>query len=436
MYIHQIIKRLEKGNLVFNSLSLEEKKEQKVLLFMIKKNAGFIKKVPEEIKNSREFIINAIKVNVQVVEHEPYLLEDPEFLLAAVANNGLLLKNVKEKYKDDYSVAKEAIKNNPLSIEYISKRLQDDITLVKESVTNCPSLIEFASTRIKEDKNIIMQIVALNPNVINFLSKDLTKDEEIMELYIRLSSIENWNIVDDSLKNNKEFILKIIDINAFVVQYLSQEWLSDKEIARKALSKKGNTVMYFSQSIKADPDLMLGILNEKVGKYLIHNVDESLLRNKDFFMKAIVKTEGYYFEIEPSFLGDRDVVNLLLDYSYEIIMKTSPELKDDDLLMSKALKKNGLVLNYASRRIQNDKQMVLLAMKTNVISLKYASEILQNDKELLEILKSADINTTKLKQNINWYEERMDVLNTYERKQELELLLKDKKMSSTMKHKF
>ena len=158
--------------------------------------------------------------------------------------------------------------------------------------------------------------------------------------------------------------------------------------------------------LKYDSDILIKLLiNDETLNYFEDVIKISILLNLNedtcisviFIDKKILyclnNENGIYI---LDFYWDKysKLLNTIIEFyeneSYNLIMNIS--YKD---LVLKAIKKNGLALEYASVNLQNDKEVVLKAIKQNEFALEYASVNLQNDKEV--VLKAIKQNEFVLK---------------------------------------
>ena len=146
--------------------------------------------------------------------------------------------------------------------------------------------------------------------------------------------------------------------------------------------------------LKYDSDILIKLLiNDETLNYFEDVIKISILLNLNedtcisviFIDKKILyclNNENGIYVLD--FYCDKysKLLNTIIEFyendSYNLIMNIS--YKD---LVLKAIKKNGLALEYASVNLQNDKEVVLKAIKQNEFVLKYASINLQNDKEFI-----------------------------------------------------
>lgn len=76
------------------------------------------------------------------------------------------------------------------------------------------------------------------------------------------------------------------------------------------------------------------------------------------------------------------IVDTLKNYPLEL--EKYREHQDDTELVQIAVKKNGMALQYASKRLQDDPETVMIAVKKNGLSLQFASEALKNNKKIVQ----------------------------------------------------
>ncbi len=66
---------------------------------------------------------------------------------------------------------------------------------------------------------------------------------------------------------------------------------------------------------------------------------------------------------------------------YQRVISEQPKSYKEQLTAS--AKDDGLVLQYANKRLQNDKEFVLLCVKQNGMALKFASDNLKSDEDVV-----------------------------------------------------
>lgn len=94
------------------------------------------------------------------------------------------------------------------------------------------------------------------------------------------------------LRNDKEFILELIDIYPEAIRFASRKLKNDRDVAFLAVEKKGSEIKYVSKSLKKDEELaMIAILQEPKNFKLI---DKGLQNSENFSLNAINKVPEVY----------------------------------------------------------------------------------------------------------------------------------------------
>jgi hypothetical protein len=143
-------------------------------------------------------------------------------------------------------------------------------------------------------------------------------------------------------------------------------------------------------------------------------------KEKVLILTKVSTNENLCYEVIPQELtNDYDFMLSLLKINSDYIGFVSEDLLNNYDFIKSAVYHKGSILEYASNSLINNKEIVFAAMTQNVYSLQYASDLLQNDKDLLKLLKDIKINKN-YKFNQKWYDERLSMLNVYEKQEAIE----------------
>ena len=99
------------------------------------------------------------------------------------------------------------------------------------------------------------------------------------------------------------------------------------------------------------------------------------------------------------------------------IMHIEHLFKKESQVVKAALLGRGELLEQAPDIYKNDRELILSIMKKNINHFKFANDKVQNDRELLEILKEHRHSIEEI--NIDWYNNRMEVLLRYKEEDEI-----------------
>lgn len=149
---------------------------------------------------------------------------------------------------------------------------------------------------------------------------------------------QKFENLSDELRNDRDFVLKAINMQVCSLGFLPDNFRRDREIALAVVKNDGRDMQYVAELLKNDRGFILASLES--GNIL-----------------------------GLPFIAD--------------------ELRDDYEIIMKAVNAAGIALNYASERLKNNKDIVLAAMRNQAWSLKAASEELRSDATIiLEAIKS------------------------------------------------
>ena len=101
----------------------------------IRETYGRVDLASEQLKNDREFMLEAVKLTGRALYYaSEQLKNDREFILEAVKLNGYALAYASEQFKNDREIVFEAVKQNGHALAYASEQLRNDREIVVEAV--------------------------------------------------------------------------------------------------------------------------------------------------------------------------------------------------------------------------------------------------------------------------------------------------------------
>lgn len=193
-----------------------------------------------------------------------------------------------------------------------------------------------------------------NNNIINE-DKDKYKDKEYIKKLLCKKEFNILENLDDSLKDDKEFMIEAISIHVNAANYLSNRLKLDREIVKATIEIEARKILIFDH-FKTDRELVM-IAVKKNGRILKYLNDE--LKN------------------------DKEIVCAAISNNRYCLSYASEKLKDDKYVSLIAVTHFGDSLFYVSDRLKNDKEIVMRAVKSNPQSIIYASKELQQDKSII-----------------------------------------------------
>lgn len=272
------------------------------------------------------------------------LLSDRVFISQTITSSTCFFACASKELKNDRDLALKAVERNGFALSYMNNKMNDDKEIVLAAVNNDPNALSYASEKLRNDKEVILK--AINSKsyykhamVFEHVSEEMRNNKEVVFRAIITTRYNDINVykrtldlVGGSLRNDKTFILELVQMQGDALRCASEELRNDKEIVLAAATEHDKAFKYASKELKSDREFVL----------------------------ELIKLSMWW-----------------------ILAYVSDDLKNDRELILVAVKQNGFGLKYASDEFKNDKEIVLAAVNQTGFGLKYASEELKNDTDIV-----------------------------------------------------
>jgi hypothetical protein len=260
-------------------------------------------------------------------------------------------------------------------------------------------------------------------------------------------SLENFKLVDATLRYNKDFVKELIPLcSGYLFSYLPKALREDKNLFLFALSHVGSDYVFLNLRsncqeegerwdemgiIDVEYDLRLEIekksITEKAGENLLKdlevvdkvldsepnsfcNVDALLYGNRDVALKAVSKVCYNYSYLNDELKQDKEIIKLALEANgIEVLWKDSDHWSNIENYVIKDIPNSIMndksfcleIINDTQKRfraperflqfspdsIKDDKDFILELAKKKPSILEYISERLCNDPDVLKLKK-------------------------------------------------
>jgi len=321
--------------------------EKQLIINNIINNVNVLRFASPELTDNYEFMINLIKLNFKAIEYvSSRLLQDPEFC-------NIIIRN---------------IINIPFNDEEIILTLFDNIDYFNED--NMAYIIYNISHKIFTIKFILKIISIIDNNTLSIMMKYIPyefKNNEIFILdIIKSGGINNLHFASDTLKNDQDFIIKLIrefDLSLFDV---SENMLNNKDVVLNSVRRDGYQLQYASSLLLDDPEVVMVAIKNFIPA--LYYASERLRKDQDFIINIIKK-----------------------NFSFESPLRyASEELCDNYDFMIKAIRENISSLDYVSNNLLDNRLFMI--------------EVIKQDEDAIERVSS------RLKKNFNNYIRRKNYL--------------------------
>lgn len=285
----------------------------------------------------------------------------------------------------DLAVKKEWLEK--VSIETPQYIDQYDISLRKIKVN---TEYYYAPEEVKNDKDIAFAALIQGGEILSIISKDLKNDKDFI-----LSLLDNgykyhiYNHLGNSISDDPELFERCLDKgelkDIYHIPYLIKE---NRDLLVKLLPKY-DLYRKFEEQYKLDSEVVaLDLLHHNPGSYhrSYKSVKNKLSKDKKFVTSFLKKNPKFYstMTISDKLNLDLDVIDVALSFDPNFVRYLPHDLLHDKAFMSYAIPKYKCPLSYCPEELREDYDLVTLNVINNGENLKL-SQKWRNDKKLAEI---------------------------------------------------
>lgn len=230
--------------------------------------------------------------------------DEKEVVLAACQNGGLELKFASEKLKNDKDVVKLAISKSFYALNFASESLKDDKEIVLSALKQHGGFqLKFASEKLKQDQEVVKAAMNTSIFVVGFADEASKKgmilnytfvhscppsefvNGSLKSDMVNASSMGSTVFIGKDFKNDKDFVLAIVNHHGYSLKFVSENLRNDKEVVLAAVKNDGNALQYASDPLRNDKEVVTAALKQNV--MALEFVSENLKKDLDFIKKII-----------------------------------------------------------------------------------------------------------------------------------------------------
>lgn len=206
---------------------------------------------------------------MNIINDYSNLLLDENLIIAIIKQKPSILKCI-------YN-----IKDNSDKYILIKNYLNNE-KIVLEAIKKNVDMYEYISNNLKDNLDIINRAININGYILKFLSYEFRNNKNIVLNCIKT----NFNAIQfasKKIKNDEEFILKLIDYKPSIIMYISTNLKNYNDIITIALKKDITVINYISYELINNVDFLLNIIlfykENKEYKYIIRYILQSIPKN-------------------------------------------------------------------------------------------------------------------------------------------------------------
>ena len=336
--------------------------------------AGFVSLFTDDMRKNYEFALQTIMINGFALGcFSDDIKNDEIAVLLAVKNEGRAIYYASENLNSNYDIAMEAVKQNPMALEFVSDDLKDHVNIVKEAVKRNAEAFKYASKGMKSSK----------PRIYSILSKD---------------TIDILNYVDESLRSDPKFMIKIIETYPEAYKYCigdSSELSIKVKEAKKVIQHsklleilKNDNIASFSEQLTEEEknDYELASKAVRINGLALGCFSDNI-RNKGTIVEAAVRSNGralYYASEE--FKNYHTICEDAIENDPSAFEFVGDELKTSQPFIYDLAKINIDVLQYVDESFRSNAGFMYGIVSNNKLAYKYCVGDALTDKIILKLV--------------------------------------------------
>ena len=198
------------------------------------KNTQLLETAPDDIKNDRNFLLDAVNMKGSLLLYVPQkFLKDRELVLAAVTKFGMALAWAHKDLQSDKDIVLAAIKSNPYALTKASDVLQSSKEFVMLAVEANPKAIEHTLDQFKQDKEVVLTAFRRD-----YYDPLWNNNHDIMH-YIVGERPEMLKSASRSVKEDRKVVLKALTVSGWALAYASSALQNDPQLIMTAIKTNG-----------------------------------------------------------------------------------------------------------------------------------------------------------------------------------------------------
>ncbi len=293
-----LLEKVKNGTISYLTHPLND--DKRIVLEVIKNDGDKYYMASDRLKRDKDIVLEAIKRGYSfypIIGENPQFKDDKKIVLEAIKKKHNYYHSVSDRLKQDKDIVLEALKSGLLP-SLIPDALKNDEEFMLMAIAKNPYVYEVASQELQFDKNFFKKALKINGNLLrvinqydneelkNKLNEFLKQEDVILETISGNRYLHSKKIFENApreLKENKDFVLKVVSLNPTMLLHVDKKFQEDKEIVLAAVEKDGSIL----DSLDGDSKILK---DENVVLTAVKNSDRSLLhliKDKDIHEKAM-----------------------------------------------------------------------------------------------------------------------------------------------------
>jgi len=280
---------------------------------------------------------------------------NPEFFNPQEGNFGPLFYEDKKYFT--YALIVE-----PNILQFASEEFKSDKEIVELAVSIRGSSFEYASDELKDDKEFVDKMAKIDKGILPYVSDDILLDKSFLSQFdgFYLSFIlENG---PDELKNDREFVLKVVSECGNHLRFLCDEFRNDYDVVLASVKDNGNAYEYASDNLKVNKDIVIAALTG-TGNGVLEHAPSEITSNREYIKLNAYKDGNAIYYAADEFKADKELIKIAAGSKFNVSQayrSISSNLLKDKEFMIELLQIDEEIYDYMDPEMQKDPDIKLL----------------------------------------------------------------------------
>lgn len=319
----------------------------------------------EECINDRYFIIwlfTLIDMNSEAINYISIFLENKKRLFEIIKYYSYVFQYISEKNKAKKNFIIQLVNINGLIIKYLnSVSLKNDIDIVQLAVAQNGLSLKYVNDNFRNNIHIVSLAIHQNINALKY-----ALPETILKLVKDDASL--YNYISPELKDDHEFIKRLLNVNHSVLSYLPPNILRINSIVYPIITKNGLALKFTDIRQYQKQTVLLAVKQNGLAlEYAKNNLNDNIE-----IVSEAIKQNGLALQFASENLKNNiDIVFMAINENAYALEFASPKVAME------IIKQNGMTLQFVSDKLKNDIEFVFAATEENIDALQFAPENIQ-----------------------------------------------------------
>eukprot|EP00759_Apiculatamorpha_spiralis_P029870 PhF_6_TR31821/c0_g1_i1/m.47017 len=364
-------------------LPIENRDNDTLVVNAVKQNGLALVYASDRLKRAPSLVTVAVEQNAYALRHaadeccfvssvilsafnQSLCVQDEAFMTECVQRNGLLLEHVALGLKSRENIVAAAVKQNGMALAYAGNDMKANVSIVLLAVKQNRYALQFADPELLSQSVILDAVFhsgdgSFNQQDYEFIKNLLTHAGSVYKrlprCYVEMEELalvavtQNGLVLKDCsdvFRDTKILVLAAVCQNSLAFQYVSSRLRDDRDVILASVTQNAYALMFAPDFVFFDEAIIAAAFPNG-------NKDKHQLENNAPFISHLVKKNG-----------------MLLTYA-------SPMLQDSSSIAMDAVSQNGMALQYASENVRANQAVVHTAVTSSGMALQYAHQTLRSE---------------------------------------------------------